>query len=61
MQIQQDQHRRLRQNLLSYGWWRVYVHVFIVGHTGVMSQANADILQELGVSFTSIDYVVMMI
>ena len=45
------------QNLISYGWGRIYVHAFIVGHTGVMGQANAHILQELGVSFPNIDSV----
>ena len=53
----QIKHRQLRQNLLSYGWGSVNVLAFIMGHTGVMSQANADILQELGVSFPSIDSV----
>ena len=53
--ISADQHRVLRQILISYGWGQVYVHAFIVGHTGVMSQANADILQDLGVSFPDID------
>ena len=48
VQIKLDQHRQLRQNLLSYGWGRASVHAFIVGHTGVMSQAKVDILQELG-------------
>ena len=57
MQIKLDQHCQLRQNLLSYGWGRVNVHAFIVGHTGVMSQANDDILQELGISSPSIDSV----
>ena len=38
VQIKLDQHHILRQNLISYGWGRVYVHDFIVGHTGVMSQ-----------------------
>ena len=45
-----EQHSNLRRNLLAFGWAKVQVHCFIVGHTGVMLQDNANHLISLGIS-----------
>ena len=49
-QAKLEQHSDLRRNLLAFGWAKVQVHCFIVGHTGVMLQDNANHLISLGIS-----------
>ena len=49
MAVKIQQHSQLRSNLLSYGWGSVWIHAFIVGHTGIMCRVNAEILRDLGV------------
>ena len=49
VQGKQDQHRDLIRNLRDMGWQHVQLHVFVVGHTGVMRAVNAEILMALGV------------
>ena len=45
----QAQHARLLENLVAFGWRDVRLHIFVVGHTGIMLASNAAVLQELGV------------
>ena len=49
VQAKREQHAQLRRNFLDFGWQKVSIHVFVIGHTGVMREANASLLIELGV------------
>ena len=49
VQTKLDQHADLRRNLLAYGWVNVQIHVFVLGHTGVMRSHSATSLTELGI------------
>ena len=44
-----DQHADLRRNLLAHRWVNVHIHVFVLGHTGVMRSHSATSLTELGI------------
>ena len=48
MSDKQLQHAQLCRNLRAFGWVNVRLHVFIVGHSGVMRAVNAGILSQLG-------------
>ena len=47
--FQTTQHERLCRCLAEAGWSNVELHLFIVGHTGVMCLDNAQALLDLGV------------
>ena len=53
--VKRLQHTQLCQNLNAYGWHSVALHVFVIGHTGVMRGYNADILHRLGVPTRQLD------
>lgn len=44
-----QQHAQLCADLRAFGWVNVHLHIFIMGHTGVVRVHNTDILHSLGV------------
>ena len=47
--VKRRQHAHLCQALTQQGWRDVRLHIFVIGHTGVMGAENADVLRNLGV------------
>ena len=45
-----QQHDELCRKLRAFGWQNICVHIFVVGHVGVMRQNSANILTQLGIS-----------